>query len=186
LKGDSTGATSRTACSSSPTSSGPNPSAHPVPLRDAIDLGGTIRAAPVATTLAKARSVIRAVGITRIANVTGLDHVGIPTWQVVRPLARSLTVSQGKGLSDSLAQASGIMESIELHHAEFLTPRGHWRSLGDAARDDRYATPLLLPVHPDRDVRSQLSKSSSNRRDRRVAHNASSNGLDGSSATPSS
>ncbi|HVO87631.1 MAG TPA: YcaO-like family protein [Casimicrobiaceae bacterium] len=124
-----------------------------MPLRDAIDLGGTIRAAPVATTLAKARSVIRAVGITRIANVTGLDHVGIPTWQVVRPLARSLTVSQGKGLSDSLAQASGIMESIELHHAEFLTPRGHWRSLGDAARDDRYANPLLLPVHPDRDVR---------------------------------
>jgi YcaO-like protein with predicted kinase domain len=121
----------------------------------ASDLGGTIRAAGVAVTLAKARSVLRTVGITRVANITGLDHVGVPTWQVVRPLARSLTVSQGKGLTDSLAQASGIMESIELHHAEFFTPRGHSMSLGKAARDDRYANPLLLPIRPDRDVREQ-------------------------------
>lgn len=90
----------------------------------------------------------RAVGITRIGNVTGLDHVGVPTWQVVRPLARSLTVSQGKGLTDALAQASGIMESIELHHAEHFTPRGHRKSLRSAARDARYANPLLLPVRP--------------------------------------
>ena len=106
-------------------------------------------------TLAKARSVLATVGITRVANITGLDHVGIPTWQVVRPLARSLTVSQGKGLTDSLAQASGLMESIELHHAECFTPRGHWRSLGQAARDARYANPLLLPIRPDRDLRGE-------------------------------
>ena len=81
--------------------------------------------------------------------MTGLDHVGVPTWQVVRPLARSLTVSQGKGLTDALAQASGIMESIELHHAEHFTPRGHRRSLSDAADDERYVNPLLLPIRPD-------------------------------------
>jgi YcaO-like protein with predicted kinase domain len=123
----------------------------------AIDLAGTIRAAAVEATLARARSILRAVGITRIGNVTGLDHVGVPTWQVVRPLARSLTVSQGKGLTDALAQASGVMESIELHHAEHFAPRGHRRSLRVAARDGRYVSPLLLPVRPDASVEADAS-----------------------------
>jgi ribosomal protein S12 methylthiotransferase accessory factor len=114
----------------------------------AVDLVGTIRATTVEATLARTRELLRAFGITRIGNVTGLDHVGVPTWQVVRPLARSLTVSQGKGLTDGLAQASGIMESIELHHAEHFVPRGHRKSLRDAARDQRYVNPLLLPVLP--------------------------------------
>ncbi len=35
-----------------------------------------------------------------------------------RPNARSLAVSQGKGLTPEAAKVSGIMESIELHHAE--------------------------------------------------------------------
>ena len=92
------------------------------------------------------RPLLRTVGITRVGNVTGLDHVGVPTWQVVRPLARSLSVAQGKGLTDALAQASGIMESIEVHHAEHFTPRGHRRSLRAVARDARYPNPALLPV----------------------------------------
>ena len=50
---------------------------------------------------------------------------------VVRPLARSLTVSQGKGLTDALAQASGIMESIELFGREVLPGlRGIWDDEG--------------------------------------------------------
>jgi YcaO-like protein with predicted kinase domain len=117
----------------------------------ALDLEGTIRAADVESTLARARKAFRAVGISRLANVTGLDHVGVPTWIAVRPLARSLTVSQGKGLTHSLAQASAAMESIELHHAEHFVPRGHVASVGAAARDARYADPLLLPIRPDAD-----------------------------------
>ena len=115
---------------------------------EAIDLGGTIRALEVDVTLARAREVLCEVGITRMGNVTGLDHVGVPTWMVVRPLAKSLTVSQGKGLTHALAQASGVMESIELHHAEHFVPPGHARSLRAAARDRSYANPLLLPIQP--------------------------------------
>jgi len=118
----------------------------------ALDLGGTIRVAAADETLARLRPVLRTVGITRVGNVTGLDHVRVPMWQVVRPLARSLTVSQGKGLTDALAQASGVMESIELHHAEHFTPRGHRRSLRAAAREARYANPLLLPVRANAHV----------------------------------
>jgi ribosomal protein S12 methylthiotransferase accessory factor len=57
-------------------------------------------------------------GITRVANVTGLDCIGIPVVMVCRPNARSLAVSQGKGVDLDAARASGAMEAIELYHAE--------------------------------------------------------------------
>ncbi len=60
-------------------------------------------------------------GITRIANVTGLDCIGIPVVMVCRPNSRSLAVSQGKGLTLALAKASGLMESVETYHAEHIT-----------------------------------------------------------------
>ena len=49
----------------------------------AIDLGGTIRTVGAEVTLSRARRILHDVGITRIGNVTGLDHVGVPTWMVV-------------------------------------------------------------------------------------------------------
>lgn len=60
-------------------------------------------------------------GITRIANVTGLDSVGIPVVMVCRPNSRSVAVSQGKGIDLASARASGLMESAELYHAETIT-----------------------------------------------------------------
>ena len=57
-------------------------------------------------------------GITRIANVTGLDTLGLPTVMVYRPNSRSLSVSPGKGLDLASAKASGLMESVEGYHAE--------------------------------------------------------------------
>lgn len=61
-------------------------------------------------------------GVTRIANVTGLDVLGIPVAMAVRPLARTLSVSQGKGQTLLLAKVSAAMESIEFWHAEFGHP----------------------------------------------------------------
>jgi YcaO-like protein with predicted kinase domain len=60
-------------------------------------------------------------GITRVANVTGLDTVGIPVVMVSRPNSRSVTVSQGKGIDLPSAKASGLMEAAELYHAETAT-----------------------------------------------------------------
>ena len=57
-------------------------------------------------------------GITRLANITGLDCVGIPVYVCVRPNARSLSVSQGKGIDKAAAKASAFMESLENWHAE--------------------------------------------------------------------
>src|SRR5258708_7120677 len=76
------------------------------------DLGGTIREVAARETLARLRPLLAGFGITRLANITGLDTIGIPVWTVVRPLGLSLSVSQGKGITHELATVSGIMECI--------------------------------------------------------------------------
>jgi ribosomal protein S12 methylthiotransferase accessory factor len=62
-------------------------------------------------------------GITRLADVTGLDVIGIPVVMSVRPLATTLSVSQGKGVTLTHARVSAAMEAIELWHAEQAVPK---------------------------------------------------------------
>src|SRR5882724_9222484 len=57
-------------------------------------------------------------GITRVADVTRLDRIGIPVAIAIRPTARSVAVSQGKGLDLASAKVSALMEAIEVWHAE--------------------------------------------------------------------
>jgi ribosomal protein S12 methylthiotransferase accessory factor len=71
-------------------------------------------------TLARVKPYMSAMGITRIANVTGLDRIGIPVVMVCRPNSHSIAVSQGKGFTLDAAKASGLMESIESWHAEHI------------------------------------------------------------------
>jgi ribosomal protein S12 methylthiotransferase accessory factor len=72
-------------------------------------------------TVERARRLMHAMGITRIAQVTGLDVLGIPVVTVCRPNARSVSVFFGKGLTPVLAKASALMEAIESYHAEHIT-----------------------------------------------------------------
>ncbi|MEQ8258131.1 MAG: YcaO-like family protein [Roseovarius confluentis] len=69
-------------------------------------------------TMERVRPHLSRMGITRIANLTGLDRIGLPTVMVTRPNSRSVAVSLGKGLSLEAAQVSGVMEAIESWHAE--------------------------------------------------------------------
>ncbi|VBA35558.1 YcaO-like family protein [Mycobacterium attenuatum] len=61
-------------------------------------------------------------GITRVADLTWLDDLGIPTVQAVRPASVTLSVSQGKAATYRAAQVSAVMESLETWHAENVTP----------------------------------------------------------------
>jgi YcaO-like protein with predicted kinase domain len=82
-----------------------------------------------------------AMGITRIANVTGLDRIGVPVVSVYRPNSRSVAVAQGKGTDLQAAAASGLMESIETWHAERITlPLIH------ATYDEMRLLHSLIPV----------------------------------------
>jgi YcaO-like protein with predicted kinase domain len=82
---------------------------------------GTHRIVAPEQTLARVAPFLPVMGITRVANVTGLDTVGIPVVMVTRPNSRSISVSQGKGVTLAAAKASGVMESIESYHAERIT-----------------------------------------------------------------
>lgn len=97
-----------------------------------VVMPGTDRARPPAETLPDALRWAGLVGVTRLADVTRLDTIGIPTYQAVRPNSLTLTVSQGKGMTEELARISALMESVELWHAErsALTPlRGTVREM---------------------------------------------------------
>ncbi|TVV75377.1 YcaO-like family protein [Sphingomonas solaris] len=73
----------------------------------------------------------KAIGVTRLADVTGLDRIGLPVFQAIRPRALSLSVSQGKGLSRDAARVSALVEAIELHHAERVTVDGYGAAFPD-------------------------------------------------------
>jgi ribosomal protein S12 methylthiotransferase accessory factor len=66
-----------------------------------------------------------------VAEVTNLDRIGIPVALAVRPNARSLSVSQGKGVRRDQAVLSAVMEALELAAAERLPPGLHQAALQD-------------------------------------------------------
>ncbi|MCA9672709.1 MAG: YcaO-like family protein [Myxococcales bacterium] len=85
-------------------------------------LGGSVRSRLPEQTRAWLWPLLERCGVTRVARITGLDDIGIPVSVAVRPLSRTLSVSQGKGLTETLADISAAMESVELWHAETLPP----------------------------------------------------------------
>ena len=119
---------------------------------DIVHRLGTFRSASPGESLKAARVAAKICGISRLAGVTGLDHIGLPVWMAIRPLGRSLSVSQGKGLTDTLAQVSALMEAIELFHAESFLPAGIERSIKLTARDPNFADVEALPIHANRDL----------------------------------
>ena len=74
------------------------------------------------------------VGLTRLANITGLDVIGVPVYVAIRPNARALATSQGKGLDHDAAKASALMESLETWHAETMVNPVRWESYQALAR----------------------------------------------------
>lgn len=111
----------------------------------ATKLAGTTRTRGAEDTLAKLMPVRSRFGITRLANVTGLDDVGYPVWQAIRPNARSLSVSQGKGPDHTSAKISALMESLEAYHAEHPRCPLRIESMRVLARDGEVADVSLLP-----------------------------------------
>ncbi len=81
-------------------------------------ISGTHRARPPAETFRRLQPLLPVFGITRVSNITGLDHVGIPVYMACRPNSRSLSVFQGKGIDADAARVSAVMEALETLHAE--------------------------------------------------------------------
>lgn len=63
-------------------------------------------------------------GVTRLADITGLDDAGLPVWQAIRPAGLSLSVHQGKGRTDEEARIGALSEAMESHCAERVEADG--------------------------------------------------------------
>ncbi len=93
---------------------------------------------PPEATLAALMRMRETLGITRVADITGLDRVGIPVVQVTRPCSLSNTVAQGKGTSLGRAAISAMLEIrrelLRRAHRALRHRRGVRRGIGHAAR----------------------------------------------------
>ncbi|MBC7909921.1 MAG: YcaO-like family protein [Pyrinomonadaceae bacterium] len=109
---------------------------------------GTHRLVAPEQTLARIAPHLPAMGVTRLADVTGLDRLGIPVYCAIRPRSLSLQVSNGKGLCEATAKVSALMEAVEFYH--FENPNGHLRrgSFRSMRRDaGRVIPPHMLPEY---------------------------------------
>lgn len=107
---------------------------------------GTHRAVSPPATLRRIAPLLPLAGITRLADVTGLDWIGLPVYQAVRPNSRNISVSQGKGLTRAQAKVSALMESLEGFHAEEIRLPALRASVGElrpALGYDPYTLPTV-------------------------------------------
>ena len=101
---------------------------------------GSSRAIEPTTLLSGVTPLLASAGITRLANITGLDRIGIPTFSAIRPGASTLSVSAGKGVTVDDARASAAMEALEFFSAEITSfveccsARDLTRRCGDACQ----------------------------------------------------
>ncbi|MEU9438939.1 YcaO-like family protein [Streptomyces sp. NPDC048252] len=85
-------------------------------------LPGTVRSRQPEQTWEVVADRLPEFGITRVADLTGLDCIGLPVWTAIRPVSLTLSTSQGKGANALLAKLSAVMEAIELWHVEQPLP----------------------------------------------------------------
>jgi ribosomal protein S12 methylthiotransferase accessory factor len=61
-------------------------------------------------------------GITRVAHLTHLDHIGIPVHMAMKPSGRTLSSGSGKGITELGSTLSAVMEAIEQTYWEDAAP----------------------------------------------------------------
>ena len=81
---------------------------------------GTHRVIAPSETIEINHDKLKTAGITRIADITDLDRIGLPIYTAIRPTAEEGAVSiyGGKGISKDHAKASAMMEGFERYSAE--------------------------------------------------------------------
>ena len=81
---------------------------------------GTHRVIAPKKTIENNEDKLKTAGITRIADITDLDRIGLPVYTAIRPTAEygGVSVYGGKGISKDHAKASAMMEGFERYSAE--------------------------------------------------------------------
>lgn len=83
-----------------------------------VQTKGTHRATTIEETWNKVSPYLPNAGITRVADITGLDRVGIPVFNAIAPYSNDhISVYSGKGITRQHAKVSAVMEAFERHAA---------------------------------------------------------------------
>jgi len=118
---------------------------------------GVVRAIPPAETIRRVAPLMNIVGVTRVAEVTGLDNVGIPNFTTVRPRDRGEGISyyNGKGLTRAAAHAGALMEAIERYSGErcdlpvFYGDRAEMERQGPTIDPGEIIVPRAMEYRPE-------------------------------------
>lgn len=122
-------------------------------IAHALDTPISIRANGRASSAEDAHAAILtwtgAHGVTRLAESTWLDRLGLPNWYVIRPSARHPTsiVCSGKGTDAASARLSGLFECYERWAAEHVVAplaRASMSTLRRVLPEWRVAAPAFL------------------------------------------
>ena len=81
---------------------------------------GTHRVIAPKQTIENNEDKLKIAGITRIADITDLDRIGLPIYTAIRPTAEdgAISIYGGKGITKDHAKASAMMEGFERYSAE--------------------------------------------------------------------
>ena len=115
----------------------------------------THRAVSPEETLSRIESKMRVAGITRVADITNLDRIGIPVFSSIRPTAEggAISVYNGKGATPVEAKVSAMMEGIERYSAEVHDRELVTGKFSELSRSENALDPdeLILPEQSDHD-----------------------------------
>src|SRR5438445_1452716 len=89
--------------------------------RPRYEKGSTHRVISPQDTIKRIEPYMRPIGVTRVADTSGLDTVGMHIFSAIRPTDGDLSgisVYNGKGLTKADSRAGAMMEAIERYRAE--------------------------------------------------------------------
>jgi len=104
----------------------------------------------LADTLSVAQALTKKHGITRSADVTEFSRINLPVWIALRPNAKCLSQSAGKGLCKDSAHISALMEGIEVACSENINLDNATHLTIEASRNHKVACtdPTEHPLQP--------------------------------------
>jgi putative methanogenesis marker protein 1 len=115
----------------------------------------THRALAPEDTLSRIDDKMPAAGITRVADITNLDRIGIPVFSSIRPMAENgaISVYNGKGATPIEAKVSAMMEGIERYSGEVKERELSISRYSELKREQNALDPsdLILPEGSDPD-----------------------------------
>lgn len=122
-------------------------------LRESVPKApGTNRELEVAETLRRVTPYLRELRVTRLADVTGLDFIGIPVYSAVAPRSADvISVYNGKGGTAEAAKVSAVMEAAERFAATLpMRPAviGSYQRLAASGTDVLDPRSLLQEISP--------------------------------------